>query len=255
MFILKTLIKAVLLPPGIMIALGVVGLALMPRRRKLGMTLVAASMTLLLVLSMPAVSNPLAQSLARHVPLEVEGIPAAVGAIVLLTSGINANSPEYGGDVASLSSVERARYAAFLHRRTGLPILVVGGRPRPSTLSEGEAARRLLEDEWGVPVRWLEGEARDTEESAFNSFKILNREGIGTILLVTHFYHMVRGEFIFMRAGFQVIPAAMGFKTQAPFTAYDLLPSAGALSVSTWVLNEWFGLAWIQAKGLVTQKW
>ncbi|OHC73674.1 MAG: hypothetical protein A3G18_02785 [Rhodospirillales bacterium RIFCSPLOWO2_12_FULL_58_28] len=251
MFVLKTLIKAAVLPPGLFIVMLFAGLAVIGRRRRPGMALIAAAAILLLVLSLPVVAVALADSLVKHSPLDPTRLPAAAGdagAIVVLTAGITTDSPEYGGDVAGMASVQRALYAAFLHKKTNLPILVVGGKPRPSTLSESEAVRRLLENERGASVRWLEEQAKDTEESAANSFAMLRAEGVKTILLVTHVYHMRRAEFMFTGVGFRVIPAAVGFRSATESSAYDLLPSASALSTAAWAINEWLGLAWGKMK-------
>ena len=65
----------------------------------------------------------------------------------------------------------------------------------------------LIEEEFHVPVRWVETQAEDTEDSAFSSFKMLNRDGIANILLVTDASHMRRAELVYSKVGFKVIPA------------------------------------------------
>ncbi len=59
----------------------------------------------------------------------------------------------------SLKTLALARYGAKLHRETGLPLLVTGGRPLDTALSEAETVRRVLEDEFGFTVRWLDKSA------------------------------------------------------------------------------------------------
>jgi len=220
----------------------------MRRWNRLGAALVAFAVVLMLILSMPAVSGQLIRTLIHHSPVALSDGTGSAQAIVVLTGGISRNSPEYGRDVASGASVSRGRYAAFLHKNTGLPIMVVGGKPNPSTLSEGEAMENLIEEEFHVPVRWVETKAKDTEDSALSSFRMLNRDGIANILLVTHAFHMRRAELAYSLVGFKVTPAPIEFIGAGKFTMRSYLPSAGALSSSTLALNEWFGIAWGQLK-------
>jgi uncharacterized SAM-binding protein YcdF (DUF218 family) len=70
--------------------------------------------------------------------------------------------------------------AVRLQRVTGLPVLASGGN------GEAAAIKRQLERDFGVPVRWTEGESLTTEENALLSVKILAGTGIQKILLVTH---------------------------------------------------------------------
>ena len=65
--------------------------------------------------------------------------------------------------------------------------------------------RLVLEDEWKVPVTWLEDEANNTAENARKSFAILSPAGITRVYLVTHAWHMRRAQTAFENAGFQVV--------------------------------------------------
>ena len=221
----------------------------MRRWKRLGAALGSFAVVLMLILSMPAVGGSLVRSLIQHNPLDLSGGTGNAQAIVVLTGGNYRDAPEYGRDVASGASVSRGRYAAFLHKKTGLPIMVVGGKPIPSALSEGEAMENLIEEEFHVPVRWVETQAKDTEDSAFSSFKMLNRDGIANILLVTDASHMRRAELAYSKVGFKVIPAPINFIGVEKISVRSFLPSAGALSSSTLALNEWFGIAWGKIKG------
>ena len=251
MFIFKALVKSVMLPPGIFIVLIICSLAVMLHRKRLGLVLGAFSVAFMLILSMPAVSGLLIQSIISHPPLD---LPSGVGdsqAIVVLTGGINREALEYRRDVASSASLVRGRFAAYLHNKTKLPIMVVGGMPKSSALSEAEAMEKMLEEEFHIPVKWVEPQAKDTEESAVNSFKMLSQDGIVNILLVTQIYHMRRAELVFSNAGFKVTPAPMGFRKFGNFSVFSFLPSAGALSLTSFALNEWYGIAWSYLKRIL----
>jgi len=246
-WLLTNFIAAFLLPPLSLLLLGGTGLWLLKRRPRLGKALVALSLGLLAVLSMPAVSGWLLATLERDALLPPKNRPTAQ-AIVVLGGGRYLDAPEYGGDTVSGVALERLRYGARLQRETGLPILVTGGKPDGGEVSEGEAMRRTLEDEFGVPVRWVEDRSDNTRENAYFSRELLKGGGVATIYLVTHAWHMPRAQWIFQRAGFKVVPAGIAFHQTKPLTALDFLPNAGALGASALYFHEKIGLLWYGLK-------
>lgn len=176
--------------------------------------------------------------------MSLERVAGDAGAIVILGAGLYPAAPEYGGDTVSGGSLVRVRYGARLHRLSGKPILVSGGRPEKSELSEAETMRESLEQDFRITVGWLEERSDNTLESARNSFEILKREGIGKILLVTHAWHMARAAAAFSEAGFEVVPAPTGFWTHPRLLPRDFLPTAGGLAISRLVIHEWLGRLW-----------
>jgi uncharacterized SAM-binding protein YcdF (DUF218 family) len=246
-WLLTNLIASFLLPPLALLLIGALGLALLKRRPRLGEGLLALSLGLLAVLSLPAVSGRLLASLEQGALLPQENRPEAQ-AIVVLGGGRDINAPEYGGDTVGWASLERLRYGAKLQRQTGLPLLVTGGKPDGGELSEGEIMRRVLEREFGVPVRWVEDRSDNTRENAYFSRELLKGGGVQTIYLVTHAWHMPRAKRVFEAAGFKVVPAGVGFhQTKAP-TALDFLPDARALEGSVRYIHEIIGLVWYRLK-------
>ncbi|HEB79828.1 MAG TPA: YdcF family protein [Rhodospirillales bacterium] len=251
MILVKLLLKSLLLPPGLLIIGVLAGLLIMRRWTRAGAAVVLLSAAMLILLSVPAVATSLYQALLEHEALEPNASLERSGAIVVLTGGLIPMAPEYGKNIASPPSVQRARYAAFLHKRTGKPILVAGGNPWGAAQSEAEAVRQLLEDEMQTPVRWLDEESKDTDDSAVNVMKILSRENIKNIVLVTSDFHMLRAEYLFKNIGFQVVAAPVGMRGERPFEIYDFFPSAGGLAKSSFALNEWYGILWYSLKNLV----
>ncbi|MBM3518377.1 MAG: hypothetical protein FJX56_11035 [Alphaproteobacteria bacterium] len=105
--------------------------------------------------------------------------------------------------------------------------------------------RRTLEDEFGVPVRWVEDKSRTTFDNAQPSYRLLAPEGIKTILLVTHAWHMPRAAEAFARVGFAVVAAPTAFTYVGPgIEAADFVPSANAFQNSYYAAQEWIGLYW-----------
>ena len=56
---------------------------------------------------------------------------------------------------------------------------------------------KVLQDELGVKVTWVEQQSTTTQENAKNSANILRKEGIQRVYLVTHYWHMPRSQAIF----------------------------------------------------------
>lgn len=247
MYLLKLILKTLILPPTGLVLLAAVGAVLWHRR--LGRVLVAIALALFLILSLPATAHLLLGALPRVAALSPADIRAAE-AIVMLSGGLYPMAPEYGGeDAIAGPTLFRARYAAWLHRRSGLPILVVGERVVPSRETEAEVAARVLREELGVPVRWVVGEGRDTIESAAAAARRLHPEGIRRIALVSSDTHMTRAMIAFANAGFTVLPAPTGVGTERMLGLRDFLPSAGGMSGSSHALQEWLGRLWTWALG------
>lgn len=249
-YLAKALVKTVLLPPGLaFVALAIGGLCLRRGRRRLGWAVMGSVLAVHLILSLPLVAQGLTDTLIQHPPFggDLQGAEA----IVILGGGLTPAAPEYGGDVVGSASLRRCRYGAWLHRRTKLPILVSGGRPIPTELSEAEAMAQTLVHEFRVSVRWQETRSEDTTDNARYSAEILKAAGIARVLLVTDATHMLRAALAFRQAGLTVVPAPTRFPGTPPLTVLSFLPKAGALSRSTSALNHWLGLAVYTLRGWV----
>lgn len=127
---------------------------------------------------------------------------------------------------------------ARLHRETGLPVLASGG--------DGEAAaiKKQLEGDFNTPVHWTETNSLNTEQNALFSAKILARQNIHSIILVTHALHMRRARLMFSDRGLAVIPAPTRFSDYPPLQWRDFLPSAEGRKLAKPALHEIAGLAW-----------
>jgi uncharacterized SAM-binding protein YcdF (DUF218 family) len=243
-FIASKIVTLLVLPPGGPILIMLLGLCLLRRFRMFSVFVVAFGLLILYACSIPLVSNSIRSRSDKDVVVVSQADLDSAAAIVILGAGLYVDAPEYGEDTISGSALERVRYGAFLHRATGKPLLVTGGRPSNTTLSEAEAMQKTLEKEFGIVVRWIEDRSLNTRDNADYSRMILEAEGIEKILLVTHAYHMPRARKEFERAGFDVLPAPTKFRAEQSVSYFDFLPSAGALNSTAHSLREWLGLAW-----------
>lgn len=244
-WIVNTTLGALLLPPFSLVLLCALGLLLRRKWPRTGIALVIASLLTVTVLSTHFGAMLLVRPLEqRHVPLAVSKDLQAQ-AIVVLGGGRFSNAPEYAGqDVVSLRSLARVRYGARLQRATGLPLLVSGGAPEGVPPSEAALMATVLRDEFGVPVRWVEGDSDNTAQNAEFSARMLRPAGVRRIILVTDAIHMARASRAFAATGLEVIAAPTGFYSTERETAVDWLPSAASLHLSAYALHEWLGRIW-----------
>lgn len=244
-WLLTNIVAAFLLPPLNGLLFIVVGWLAMRRMPRLARPLVGAGLLLLWGQALPVVGNALLRGLEGE-PFDMARAGGAQ-AIVVLGGGRHRQAPEYGGDTVSEPSLARLRYAAKLHRETALPILVTGGAPDGGNISEGEAMRRVLSEEFGVPVRWVEEASINTRENASFAAELLKQDGISRVLLVTHAWHMRRAERAFATAGLAVLPAPTLFRRH-PLLPLDWLPSAEGLRDTRTALHEWIGILWYRLR-------
>lgn len=242
-WLLTNAVGAFLLPPLNLLVVAGVGLWLWHRRPRVARALLMLSFGSLWLLATPYVGDALLHTLEGE-PRALDPGRQPAQAIVVLGGGTYFHAPEYGGDTVGRETLQRLRYAALLHRQTGLPLLVSGGNPEGAGSSEAAQMKQVLEQDFGVPVRWLEGGSDNTRQNAQMSFTLLQTAGIRRIYLVTHAWHMPRAAAAYRAAGFDVVPAPTAFTTRHHTGLLDFLPSSRGLDRSRWFCHEIIGMAW-----------
>jgi uncharacterized SAM-binding protein YcdF (DUF218 family) len=165
-------------------------------------------------MSLPIVVQWSANALERVPPLAREEwatLGQRADAIVVLGSGRERGDPAWGADQPTGIGLERQRYAARLAKASGLPVLTSGGLHYGTPPSEARLMADSMLDDFGVTVRWQEGLSRTTWENAQMSASMLLPQGIKRVVLVTQAAHMPRAVWSFQKAGFEVVPAPVGF--------------------------------------------
>jgi uncharacterized SAM-binding protein YcdF (DUF218 family) len=240
-YLISNAIAALLQPPGILLLILAVALALTWRRPGVARGLVAAVWLALYALSTPWTGSFLLQ-LLQPAPLDTSDRSGQ--AIVVLGGGTYFLAPEYGGDTVNSLTLVRLRYAAHLHRTLRSPVLASGGAPSDDHVPEALAMKQVLERELQVPVMWIEQTSGNTLENARGSSHVLGPAGIKRIYLVTHAWHMPRARYAFESAGFSVIPAPTAYAIRPRLDVLSLMPNAQALLNSSWFFHEVIGLGW-----------
>jgi len=237
----KKLLAAAILPPLGPLLLIAVGLLVLRQRPRAGRALAWSGLAIALLLITPASVGWLARGLEDSPPVSAAALGEAQ-AIVVLGAGKREHAPEFGGETLNRLTLERVRYAARLARRTGLPVLVTGGKTS-GELAEAVLMAAALEDEYGVEVRWIEHAARDTRENARFSAALLQAAGVRTIALVTHAAHMPRSRAAFEATGLNVVPAPTAWLSgpDDDLALLDFLPNANAAFAGWFAAHEWLG--------------
>lgn len=254
------------MPPGVWVFLILTALFVFRRRLVLQRSVVVVSALMIWATSTNYLAIQLThwagQALSWQQPLTLEGLANQADvsgqgpkAIVVLGSGrrqgaLDAPQENAYQDV-SAASMERLRFGARLARVTRLPLLLTGGAPDKTSakdISEAQLMSRVLQSELHPQARWVEGDSNTTQENAKLSAKMLKKENIHTIYLVTHFWHMPRAKAIFEKEGLRVLEAPMGFYQKQSFTPPDFYPSSEGLQRTRWIFHEILGSLWYRLK-------
>ncbi|WP_213875442.1 YdcF family protein [Pseudomonas sp. dw_358] len=243
---LRYIIKQLLLPPGILFIFLLLAWWLRRARPRLAGCLFVLGLGGLWLMSLPVVVKTAAHALESVPPLPMDqwaGLAGKADAIVVLGAGRDRDDIAWGGtDQPSALAFDRIRYASRIAKASGLPVLISGGLDYDRPPSEAAMMADSMEHDFGVKVRWQEGESRTTWENARFTAAMLDKEGIKRIVLVTHGWHMPRSLWSFQQAGFTVIPAPMGFlggKSDGPVGGW--LPEPKSVWQNGWLMNEAVG--------------
>ena len=246
-FILSKTLGFVTLPSNLMILAGVTGVILMGRRlARAGARLAMASIVIIAVCGLSPLPNALMLPLEDRFPPWDSSHGPPDGIVVLGGAFENAVSSSRG-DIALNEAAERMTKAVALARTyPAAKILFSGGSGEffPEGPTEAKVARPLLESLGVAPGRLMvEDRSRNTAENAAFSKAIAAPKAGERWLLLTSAHHMPRSVGVFRRAGFDVEPYPVDWRTRGrrdllrPFTVV----SDGLKRTDT-AAREWVGL-------------
>ncbi len=234
-----------LVPPNLFVLLAMVGVILAWRWRRTGLVLATAAMACLYIASTPLAAIGLirsAEALADVIP--TIPAPAPPAAIVVLSGDYRHSAVPGGKDMVGQLTLVRLAEAARQQRRTGLPILVSGGRLDDTDQSLADMMADALEADFRLPVRWREDRSTTTYQNALYSAEILRRAGVPAALVVTNRWHMARALWSFRAVGYPVVAAPTPGGRRLKLSVASFLPQIPALLDSYYALHELIGLAW-----------
>lgn len=255
MFIGVKLLSALLLPPGIIIAvLFMIALYMFLKKDRLKYIryAVLSAAVCLYLLSIPLVSNILMQ------PLEDKYTPKLTGAdaVVVLGGGavVRSDALNSAGMLGAYSA-NRLLTALQIASREGIPVVITGGAPLPNSGNEAQISRNILLnlnlDDGRIIV---EDKARNTHENAANVMQLCKEQQWRKIYIVTSAFHMPRSmaEFNAAKGTVDVVlqPYPCDYQTGRSYkiNLFSFVPQQQALSDSSLALHEYLGLAALSLK-------
>lgn len=260
-FYVAKILSALFWPSSVIALLVAVGTALVILRRfeAWGRRMLIAGSALLIVCGFGPVGNmlviPLEQRFERGaVPAEIHGVIILGGfentAIALARGELSLNE-------ASERLVEGTRVAMTRPNAkvvfTGADGALIGGG---ETSAAGEVARALMDLGIARERIVLENRSRTTWENAQNLRAILEPRPGQRYVLVTSAFHMPRSVATFRKAGFDVIPWPVDYRTRGPG---DLLKTAASivqgLALVDAAFKEWLGLIAYRVSGRSGELW
>jgi uncharacterized SAM-binding protein YcdF (DUF218 family) len=239
---LKSLLVSLAVPPFGFVTLAFVAIMLPRGHLRLRRTLVGISVAGLILLGMPVFADRLLDALETDIPITPASTPPPA-AIVVLGAEIRRTSAEPPVVVGRLS-LERLATAARLQRKTGLPVLTSGGALQKDLPSIADIMAESLRDDFLVPTKWREEQSQTTWENALYSAEILKKEGISSVYVVTHAWHMRRAILSFRGTGITVVPAPTPPDRRNGAILDDFVPRASTWNVSYFALHELIGNIW-----------
>lgn len=251
----KPVLTALALPPVPLLLVILIGARLILPRRGLGWLLVLIGTAGVWLSACSGMGMLLTQHLLHPPPAlgadAIAQLKADVKAreavtIVVLGGGRDVIAPEYARSNLRPRSRERLQYGVYLARETGATLGFSGGTGWGDGTgpSEADVAQHVATRIYGLPLKWTEGDSRDTRENAIRTVALLEQAGVKRAVLVTHGWHMPRAMRLFDQAArgkMEFVAAPIGL---APITrggAVDWLPSAEGFERVRLVLRE--GLA------------
>lgn len=235
------------LPPLNMLLLAIGGAVL--GRRPGGRLLLWVGLGGLVVSALPVVSGALLAMLELGLP---DAAPVGdgsagtgAGAIVVLSGDQEAMRLGQAVDwrVGPLT-LEREQAGAALARVTHLPVLVSGGAVHPWSPRLASLMADSMARDFGVSVRWQEGESQDTWQNARNSAVILRDAGVRRAYVVTQAWHMRRALLAFRRAGIDAVPAPVMIDAKPDFHSGSFVPSVRGWMETYFAVHELIGWGW-----------
>lgn len=251
LFELTKLAGGLLMPISVVLVLLVLGLAflLASRFRYLGLGLVALGIVLLLLVSLPPLSERALASLEGQYPVLSD--PPDAEWIVVLGGGSRDIAEWPAANRLTRSSLYRLAEGVRLARQLPDARLVTSGGVSVNGETVAELMAQVARD-WGIePERIVvQAEPWNTATEARAMAERLEPED--RVILVTSAFHMRRAVALFEGQGVDVVPAPTGhYAEPEPSYAHvgELLPSARQVEFAERVFWERLGLAWAALRG------
>ncbi len=209
------------------------------------------AIVLLIICSAPVVSKKLIVYLEKDYQLTNLDTVEESDAIVVLSGMVRIIETQLGYRYELTEASDRILAGVDLFKEKKAPIIILtqGKLPWSLGLSEGEYLRDLA-IKLGIPKKniILTELVQNTAQEAKSIKKIFSKNNF-RVILVTSAFHMPRAKKVFDSAGINVIPFAVDFLSESSvLTVMDFIPSAKALSQTSFFVREIIGRAYYALK-------
>lgn len=244
-FILSKTAAVLLLPSSLIVIVGVLGLLLLAMRRRAGLWLISASLTMLIVAGVSPLAAVLGHVLESRFPPWDPARGAPHGLVVLGGAILPELSRQHGAPVLGSDAGRVVAIAKLARDYPDARIIYSSGDAslRGDRLPEAPFLYPLL-DRFGIPRARveLESRSRNTAENAVFSKEIARPKPGERWLLVTSAQHMPRAVGCFRRAGFDVEAYPAVWHTGLKVAYWPSFSIGRNLARLDLVANEWIGL-------------
>lgn len=219
--------------------------------------LIGTSLLILLICSMPIISNSMLGFLETRYSLQ-ENYPSVPAIVLLGGAGLPPLPPRIYPELNEAG--DRIFHAARLYKKSFAPFILLTGSIRdsshPGDTGDADNNAYFLEEFCGIErtALILDNHSQNTYQSAVFTNKCFCERGWDKkVILVTSARHMYRSVRVFRKMDFFVCPAPTDFNSYTNLSAvrYLFLPTVDALKTSTAVLHEIYGVLWYRIKGWI----
>ena len=206
---------------------------------------------ILIVCSLPVVSNKLVAYLESDYQLSKPSNIASADAIVVLSGMIRTVNSKEGLDYEFSEASDRifAGINLFKEKKAPKLILTRGKLPWSVGIPEGEYLKEIAIINGISENNILLTENVENTDQEAKAIKKLLSEDKHKVLLVTSAFHMPRAQIVFEAAGINVVPFPVDFqKGLSKITFMSFMPSANALSGTSFFVREMIGRVYYDLK-------
>jgi uncharacterized SAM-binding protein YcdF (DUF218 family) len=226
-FGLSKLFWAIAQPLNALCLLGLAGLLLGLRWKKVGQGMARAALILILAVGILPIGPFLFTWLERQYPPVIE-LPARIDGIIVLGGAFEAYLTKTTGQVTANDQIERLFCFVDLGQKNPAAKMLYSGGSGDimnQTAMEGDDARAFFSLIGFDREVLYEEKSRNTYENVLYSREMMNPAPGENWVVVTSGYHMPRAMGIFEKQGWNVIPYPCDLKTDGRYDALRRLPN------------------------------
>ena len=246
LFLLAKIVGVFANPGNLLLLLCVAGTLLCAfQRRRWGLRALYAGVGGFVLIAVLPIDRWMLAPLEDRFP-QVIAPPVHVDGIIVLGGAVDTERTEDRGIPALNWAAERmTAFAGLARRYPDAKLVFTGGSGDllPGSLKETDVARALF-TELGVDQKRMiyEDQSRTTFENAEFTRRLVDPKKGEVWILVTSANHMPRSVGVFRRAGWNVLPWPVAFKTPSARSVPILKPFAVRLNLVELAFHEWVGL-------------